>query len=263
MQSPTQSAKPSTKTCALIFNSMLWLTHCKIVRFEREGVERYFRRRLFYRSWCRGYRRVIFFWHGFPADSGKNEDLAEHLHRQFEVDVYLMHFAGLGRSHGRFTFLGAFEDALFFVKEISARNPYQTLDMVGHSFGALVASHVAQLIGGIDRLILLAPLVAVPSPEVVREVLEQFTAERDDHDLVSLQRETELLGDLRLRVDCCNDLFVLHGRNDSVLDCRTSHTFVQQCGADNVSYRELACDHWFEDRGELCQLVGSFLKGNT
>ena len=225
-------------------------------------MERYFRQRLFYRSWCRGYRRVVFFWHGFPADSGKNEDLAERLHRQFKVDVYLMHFAGLGRSHGLFTFLGAFEDALLFVNEINAQRPYRTLDMVGHSFGGLVASHVAQRIGGIDRLVLLAPLVAVPSAEIVREVLEQFTAERADHELSTLQQETELLSDLKLQIDCCNDLLVLHGRNDSVLDCRTSRAFfVQQYSTGKISFCELACDHWFENRDELYRQVDSFFEG--
>ena len=224
-------------------------------------MEKYFRERLFYRSWCRGYRRVIFFWHGFPADSGKNEDLAEHLHRHCKLDVYLMHFAGLGQSHGLFTFLGAFEDALLFVKEITDQNTYQKINMVGHSFGGLVASHVGQRIGGVDQLALLAPLVAVPPPEVVREVLGQFASERDDHDLTTLLNETESLNELRLQVDCCNDLLVLHGKNDSVLDCQTSRAFVGQCGLANVSYHELVCDHWFENRDELCQLVRGFFEG--
>lgn len=224
-------------------------------------MERYFRERLFYRSWCRGYHRVIFFWHGFPADSGKNEDLAEHLHRYCKFDIYLMHFAGLGQSHGLFTFLGAFEDAQLFVNEITDQNTYQTIDMVGHSFGGLVASHVGQRIGGVDRLVLLAPLVAVPSPEIVREVLGQFTTERDDHDLTTLLNETESLNDLRLQVDCCNELLVLHGKNDSVLDCRISRAFVERCNFTNDSYHELNCDHWFEDRDELCRLVRGFFKG--
>lgn len=222
-------------------------------------MERYFHRRLFYRFWCRGYRRAVFFWHGFPADSSKNEDLAEHLHRHCEVDVYLLHFAGLGRSRGLFTFLGAFEDALLFVDEITANNSYRALDMVGHSFGGLVASHVARRIGGVDRLALLAPLIAVPPPEVVREVLEQFTSERDDYELATLLRETELLSDLKLYADCCTDLLVLHGKNDSVLDCQLSRTFVEQYTFAKVSYHELACDHWFEDRSELCRLVKDFL----
>ena len=222
-------------------------------------MEQYFRQRLFYHSWCRDYRRAVFFWHGFPADSGKNEDLAEHLHQHCETDVYLMHFAGLGRSRGLFTFLGAFEDSSLFANEIIAQSSYQTIDMVGHSFGGLVASHVAQQIGGIDRLALLAPLVAVPPPEVVRETLEQFTAERRDYDLATLQRETELLSDLRLQVDCCNNLIVLHGKNDSVLDCQISRSFVKQCASDKVNYHELVCDHWFEDRSELCRLIRDFL----
>lgn len=220
---------------------------------------RYFRERLFYRSWCRGYRRVIFFWHGFPADSGKNEDLAEHLHRHCKFDIYLMHFAGLGQSRGLFTFLGAFEDALLFVNEFTAQNTQ--INMVGHSFGGLVASHVARQIGGIDQLALLAPLVAVPPPEVVMEVLGQFTSEHADHDLATLISETKLLNDLKLQVDCCNDLLVLHGKNDSVLDCQLSRAFVERCNFTNDSYHELVCDHWFENRTELCRLVRGFFKG--
>ena len=51
--------------------------------------------------------RPVILLHGFPADSAKNEDLAEAMRDQLGADVFMPHQPGLGDSPGTFSFEGA------------------------------------------------------------------------------------------------------------------------------------------------------------
>ena len=209
---------------------------------------------------CSGH--VIIFFHGFPADSGKNEDLAQHLHKKLNVDTYLMHFAGLGKSKGKFSFKGAMDDALSFSRYVIGLRDYQRVTIIGHSFGGYVASHVANELKGVDNLIMLAPLVSIPPPEVAEMVIKEFMLERKGYSQSELRQDVESIRGVELGASSYRNIYILHGKHDIVIDPQLTRDFADSRSL-LANYEELDTDHWFVNREELLRKVLDWLMKKT
>lgn len=212
---------------------------------------------LFYSSYGGGSDHAFFFFHGFPSNTGKNEDLACHLASNY--DVHLMHYAGLGKSCGRFSFLGAINDAVAFVNHVNRKKNYRYISLLGHSFGGYVSICVANELGRVENLVLLAPVLEVPAPEVVVAVVEEFRAEQEGYSAQELCRSVEAVRGIELNAAVCSDIYVLHGKRDEVLNPVTTREIIQRRKMA-VTYEEPDADHWFTDyRTELMHKISSWL----
>lgn len=212
---------------------------------------------LFYSSYGSGSNHAFFFFHGFPSNTGKNEDLACHLASSY--DVHLMHYAGLGKSRGRFSFLGAVNDAVAFVNHVNRKKNYRHISLLGHSFGGYVSMCVANELGLVENLILLAPVLEVPAPEVVAAVVDEFLAEQEGYSAQELRQSIEVIRGITLKESACANIYVLHGKHDDVLNPTTTREVIRRRNM-TVLYEEPDADHWFTDyRTELMDKISTWL----
>ncbi len=101
---------------------------------------------------------AVLFLHGFPANRNvKNLDLADVVHQQTKRAVYLLHYRGLGESHGDFRFTQSIQEAVEVMHRLA--KDHRKVTVIGHSWGGLVGMNIAQRCPElVDQLILLSPL---------------------------------------------------------------------------------------------------------
>jgi len=119
---------------------------------------------------------AILFLHGFPAYGGKNEDIAQSVSERLGQDAFILHFRGLGKSEGLFSFEGAVSDALQGVNRLSQEG-YLCIQLVCHSFGSAIGLKASLASPLIRRLALLAPLLELPDPAGTAELVDYFITE--------------------------------------------------------------------------------------
>lgn len=214
---------------------------------------------------------VIFF-HGFPGNVSKNEDLAKATAQEFSVDTYAVHFGGLGKSKGKFAFGQSYSTTLNYVLQMSRR--YKRVHLVGHSWGGFVATKIACAPTiSIESLALISPLTVLPpTDDVTRAVLSAVLANRQ-HDLgeffdleqavldVAKLRADESIFEAVSRLKIANGVMLIQAKNDpEVSEAHSEKLFNGFVGCKE--YKAVEQDHSFSDRGGLIALLTNWYRDN-
>ena len=124
-------------------------------------------------------RPLNLIFHGFPSEKGnRNQDLANFISEKSGNPCLIIHYGGLGQSLGEFSFLGAIVDSIKILKSILSDVSYSELNLIGHSWGGLVALFLADEIRSkISKILLLSPYIFIPEREEMKVVLAAFKSE--------------------------------------------------------------------------------------
>ncbi len=77
-------------------------------------------------------------------------DLAQWINQYLDVNVYILHYRGLGESHGNFKFTQALHEAVEVFDRVNLSEPVKAV--IGHSWGGMVGMNVAaQRVGYLSR----------------------------------------------------------------------------------------------------------------
>jgi len=133
---------------------------------------------LFYRSWrpTKLPRAVMVIVPGFNAHSGYYRWVAERL-VESEIAVYALDLRGRGRSGGERFFVESFDDYVAdvasFIALVKKREPGQSIYLLGHSAGGVVAAlYAAEHQAELGGLICESFAFQVPAPEVALAILK-------------------------------------------------------------------------------------------
>ena len=215
-------------------------------------------------------KEAYLFLHGFPAESGKNEDLARAVANSTGKDVFIIHYEGLGQSHGQFSFVRTVEMPAEFIRYLLNQENYVRIHLIGHSWGGLVAINLKKMFGEeIGKLVLLAPFVAVPNSTVARILLSEVkdTNPRiaDRIDVESLTEEINIIirsyHPLKIAPQAfapLNDVFILQGLEDVESTPDNTKQLVASFPS-RPTYKEIHQPHSFDDRQLLISIVASWL----
>ena len=197
--------------------------------------------------------------HGFPSYSGKNEVIALRIATQSNTDVFVLHYRGLGKSGGTFSFTEVIEDSTEVAISLLQKG-YGSLTLVGHSFGGAVALSVAQRVQGVGTLVLLSPLTRLPALAEQRSDLSGFVAYEETlghhYELDGLAANAGrfmqaydpkgLADDVRARGA---KLIVIQAQDDEVISAFDTRNWSSSL-AERPEYIEIEDDHWFNSSRE-------------
>lgn len=109
-----------------------------------------------------GSRKVLLWFHGNAGNMGNRVELAALFHRELKINLLMIDFRGYGRSGGRVTEKGTYQDALAAYDHLLTRPDIEPSGIIvyGQSLGAAVAVELAvqRSAGG---LILEGPFVSI------------------------------------------------------------------------------------------------------
>ncbi len=215
--------------------------------------------------------QAYIFFHGFPGNV-KNEDVAEIFSDQFKADTYLLHYRGLGKLDGSFSFTSAIEEALQLTRRVTEK--YKTVHLFGHSFGGLVAIIAANEVGSkLGKLVLASPLTALPDNSTLAEIVKPFLSappslfgvqglEAILADLDAVRNQYKLsgiAGSLNLKP---GQLVVIQASNDAEVPAEQTRQFLEFFSTP-PKYRELNQTHAFPDRQSFLKTLLDELKGSN
>ncbi|PJC65212.1 MAG: hypothetical protein CO021_00305 [Deltaproteobacteria bacterium CG_4_9_14_0_2_um_filter_42_21] len=220
---------------------------------------------------------AVLVFHGFPAQppwseaAEKNRDLAEKLAREGGCDSYLMHYAGLGKSDGTFSFLASVRDSIELAQLLQPR--YTKFHLVGHSWGGLVALNVyASLPPNLrGRVALLSPFTIFPDDVLLRQALEMIQSETkisyaagdnfDDvlQDLRDVERSYNPFAVLQRHPTLGASTLILQAIDDNEVPAQSTQRFVNAFGRKPL-YGEVDTDHKFsKGRDRFMQAVAAYI----
>lgn len=196
--------------------------------------------------------RAVLFLHGFPAEAGKNEDIALKIAESLGCDTYVPHYPGLGENQGEFSFQGCILSSIELAQTLLKRFHYTKLDLVGHSWGGFVAYHLASILKETQSLVLLAPFSKNPSEKEVilqlkkfkffqslkhrpcnREALAQdFAFTLKNYDFPPLPKNCKT--------------WIIQGSKDSIVTPQSTQAL--SCRIPNSLYSEVEDNHGFQNR---------------
>ncbi len=213
---------------------------------------------------------VVIFFHGFPADSGKNEDIAEQISVAFGFSTYIFEYSGLGNSSGDFSLSNSIKESESFIKYIITSKKIQRLVVVGHSWGGLVAINLIEKIPEISEAILLAPLVLLPEEETAKITLlefisyekeirkKQYCIEQLMEEFYFIKRNCSPLQKLTPITKRNMKIAIIQGNADDVCPVSGAIELQQKIGASAKLIR-ISAGHWFENRIQLMAAVKGIL----
>ena len=197
----------------------------------------------------------LIFLHGFAssANSTKARYLAKRLSGVPGVRFLVPDFNPTPRDFEYLTVTGMLNRLRQYVFDYEANN----LDLVASSLGALVALHYARRFGGVNSLLLLAPLLSYGSLPLSGETIKKWEIDRSTG--IS---HYGFPGKIPLRYDFHIDglryageipppanVLILHGRSDEIIPIDKSRDYAARHG-DMVRLRELDSDHGLLDHLE-------------
>jgi pimeloyl-ACP methyl ester carboxylesterase len=212
----------------------------------------------------------LLFLHGFPGQTGKNEDLAEAMCSRTGLNAHVIHYSGLGKSPGKFSFSRSIRESVQLARELIRTEGYERLILVGHSWGGLVALNVmSQFPGLIHKMVLLCPLSRFPGPAAVEAQIMTFVdSQRSAGREYGVQ---ELLDDVQIVLRHHDprsfvarlafkpkQVMIIQGTADTVVTPSDTRRFVTQFPIP-PELVELNQDHWFPDRDKLAEICERFL----
>jgi pimeloyl-ACP methyl ester carboxylesterase len=212
---------------------------------------------------------AVIFLHGFPADSGKNEDVAKHLTETFKVDCFVFHYKGLGKSNGLFSFTSSIADSLKITKKIKLEIGYRRLFVIGHSWGGLVALNIMrEFQRNIDKCILLAPFCLLPDEINASQMIQDFIDAKREHninyDFITMYtdflkiREKSSPFEFASTIDE-KKLSIIQGTDDIVSLPEGYLRLIKSFNKLPLSI-QVQDDHWFKNRTRLIDFIAGELK---
>ncbi len=200
-------------------------------------------------------KEAVVFLHGYPADQGnKNRDLAEAVSTQLGKDAFLLHYPGLGLSKGKFTFSETLRTTREFLSWVKAKN-YQSLHIVGHSWGGFLALNLLNEIGHTGKIVLLSPFVNLPEGSdlstlvnLVYSDTKQYLGHSTIIEVVSELTKMRIgnsIDDFIVRIDKApNQVTIIQALNDPETPEKYSRYLISKA-TKKISYTELDTDHSF------------------
>mgnify|MGYP001615170692 CR=1 FL=1 len=220
-------------------------------------------------------RSAVLFLHGFPADTGKNEDIARRLSESAKVSSFVFHYPGLGQSNGKFLFTNSLTESAGFLEYLLGEREFSSVSVVGHSWGGLNALNLLNSFPqGIDKLILLAPFCVLPSRSEVESQVNEFIDYQiregrnhsDAHTLVSdFENARHSNSPLEIAKTLSNTntaITIIQGLKDTVSAPIGARTLHQTLGS-RCTLIEINDDHWFKDRDRLFTIVDKILNDRS
>ena len=202
---------------------------------------------------------AVFFSHGFPADSGKNEDVAQAIASFFRYDCYLLHQAGLGRSRGAFYFSKAIRQTESFINFILTQHHYENIFLVGHSWGAFINLSIALKLK-ISGQVMIAPLTSLPERSAINQIVTSYA---DGANISGKAYRESLVEDACALTNpvllTSVPILVTQGTGDEVVSADQVRKYFTRKPTKRVKYIELGTDHWFPNRAELIDSVTKWL----
>lgn len=228
-------------------------------------------------------KEAFIVYHGFPGEPPPAEahlekyrnlprkciDVARALSSVTRCDVFLPHYEGLGESVGKFTFGGSVRGSIGFAEEL-CRQSYEKIHLVGNSWGGLVAYNAyRRLDDKRGRLILISPLLDLPSDDWVRSLLPYYVRsypnvlgafpeafDRAVLDLCEVRRRYNPADIARHDRPLGRQALIVHGTKDEAVPVEASRRFTEAFGCRLV---ELEADHAYSaDRAPMIEAVLAF-----
>lgn len=217
-----------------------------------------------------GSKKGFVFFHGFPGEGVRNEDLAEVISEQTGFTCFVVHFGGLGNGKGKFGFKRSIEQSLAYIDDLMAHEHFDSLSLYGHSWGGLVAINIASKIKSkIDKLILVSPYSMLPPKVMVRKILTGFVIDTPSLEPVfSIDEGVQDLdfidhnfnpkkAILQTQLKPGSTLF-LQAKEDEEVPAAISRAFLQSF-PEPPEYHEVDQVHSFRKRDELIATVKNWL----
>ena len=215
-------------------------------------------------------KKGFLFFHGFPGEGVRNEDLAEAISQQTGSTCFVVHFGGLGKGKGKFSFKRTIEQSLAYLDELMIRESFDTISLYGHSWGGLVAINAAsKLKSRIDKLILVSPYSTLPPKAMVRKILggcienspaleHVFSIDEGVEDIDSIEQNfNPRTAILQTQLKPGSVLF-LQAKNDDEVPSAVSRDFLQAFPVA-PEYQEVDQVHSFIKRAELISAVKTWI----
>lgn len=205
--------------------------------------------------------------HGYPSPEGKNEYIAEYISSYLKKDVFLIHYAGLGKSNLNFSFPKSIEDSINYFNCLNEIKKYKSFYLIGHSWGGLIALNIIKHVNtnNIKSVLLLSPYTYFPSgcdltqliQLVYNETKEFFRGSYAEmanqvqeiilnyQPLLFLDKLKSFTGVINI-IQAANDIEVLPSNTKLFFDSLSNR----------ATYFEINCDHGFsQNREDLLLLI--------
>lgn len=213
-----------------------------------------------------GRDEAVLFLHGYPAESAiKNLDIARAVHEQTNLDVFLIHYPGLDRGLGQFTFQKSKAATLEFCQHLQDLG-YETLHFVGHSWGGFLSLIANSFWNPKSKTVLLSPFLEIPQGDKLTQFTHTLYTDTKKHLLP--MTEQEVRADLQALHDhypfqtiqkilreSKSQIYFLQALHDEATPVETARQALQQNRNPLVNYQELETDHGFTDRPLIIDLV--------
>ncbi len=196
--------------------------------------------------------KTYILFHGFPAQIGnRNQDIALAIHQATGSDVYMLHYKGLEPSDPQFSFVYSVEESEIFIAELLKKYNYKKINIIGHSWGGLVAINVAATIDKkLDQLILLNPFNTFPEKPVLEYITDEV-GKSYPHIFTGLSK-TNIMLDLEVAQNQNNpklfvqdiqaeSIVVIQSIEDNEVPVETTRSFIQHI--PKAKYIEIDSNH--------------------
>jgi esterase/lipase len=210
---------------------------------------------------------AILFLHGYPSDLGdKNADIAMEVTQKTNLDCFLIHYPGLGKSHGEFSFSKSLKAVHEFCGHLRKLG-YDEIHFVGHSWGGFLALNSAMLWTRKSKVILMSPFLQIPEGSELQALVSAVYSETKE--FLVPKSETEVLQDLQeLRKSCSqeniiknikmtsNEITLIQALHDEECSPQIAKEFVSKINNQKIKYLELQTDHSFsQNRAQLIEML--------
>ena len=212
-------------------------------------------------------KKTVLYLHGL-ASSGQGAK-AQYLRSKFEpfthVTFHAFEFSPTPRDFEHMTITGLINRLRQYLLDHS----HSKISFIGSSLGALVGLHYTHRIGGVERMLLLAPALTYLSGKYTEAELQQWQREGTiDVAHYAFEKEVPLRYDYHLDglrylqpVPPPAPTMIIHGRNDEVVPIENSRRYVARYPSQ-IQLVEVDSDHRLNDQLDLIwQHARSFLLG--
>lgn len=221
-----------------------------------------------------GDREAVLFLHGYPAESAiKNRDIAEGVHQATDFDVFLIHYPGLDRGLGRFTFKKS-KQAVFEFCEHLRKLGYKTVHFVGHSWGGFLSLASNSFWSQKSKIVLLSPFLEIPQDEKLTQFTRTIYTDTKKHllpmteqevrdDLLALYQQNSFASMQSIFQKSTSEIYFLQALHDEATPPETARLALQNCQNPLVIYQELETDHGFTDRQFIIDMVQNIFTSSS
>jgi esterase/lipase len=204
---------------------------------------------------------------GYPGGKSKNEDIAQALSRHLKIPSFILHYPGIGKAKGYFSFTKSKDTAIKSIQEILDYG-FKKITLIGNSWGGHLSLEIFnQCSSNISRLILISPLsFKISDEDVILAAIRQFLQNEKDRSYNLSEKE--------LSLDFNNQSFnpsalvnkknipilLIHGKIDSIIPIQHSEQLTKLPSFRDSDFLILQNeDHDIQDRELLIKEITSYL----